>query len=213
MTQFLRFETTESAPELPEAPKPPAEEQPGKPNQPENGEPDEETAATVWVLTPSGPLNLRSKPNGSDVLGTIPRLAAVKLLEEGNAWSYVAYNGLRGYAMTKFLTVKQPVEAPEQAEDKPEQPESTENGVGSQPEMHLDPTLKAPEQTIYALRAPDTSTLQLWAMCIKEGTPLASVPQAEQVEVLQMGQTWCFVRYDSYLGYCLTKELEVLPNE
>ena len=43
-----------------------------------------------------------------DRIGTIPRLAAVKLLVEGKEWSYVGYNGQYGYVMTRYLTTTQP---------------------------------------------------------------------------------------------------------
>lgn len=37
-----------------------------------------------------GSLNLRYSPDSSaQIIGTIPRLATVKLLVEGNEWSYV----------------------------------------------------------------------------------------------------------------------------
>lgn len=233
MTKFLRFETPAST-------EPPAETEPPHVEEPSEGEetppsedtaPDEESAVTAWVLTDSGSLNLRNAPNGSEILANIPRLAALKLLEEGNTWSLVSYNGLRGYVMTRFLTVNDPTAGVTEAETPPpekipaeEQPtdeNGSENAGGTQEELQeeasseaaQDPTLQTPEKRTFAVRAEGVDALQLWFACEKTGAPLASVPQNEQVEVLQLGENWCLVQFENMNGYCLTNELEVIADE
>lgn len=242
MTKFLRFDESSAANagSVPNAPSAPSETPDKAPSEaPEEDEtPDEATAITAWVLTDSGTLNLRSAPNGSEILTTVPRLAAVKLLEEGNEWSCVSYNGIRGYVMTKFLTVHQPSgalaapvsneaqasgeEAHTSAEERTETPD---NGAASEPSQPATEEAEAEENETdetgeaeldITLAVPDAATfatpkegeLLLWSTCAERGTPLIQVPAGEQVEVVLKGETWCRVQYQNIQGYCLTRNLE-----
>ena len=97
MTSFLRFDTQPTLPQEPDTDKDQGEtdmpetggssgetSQPATPTPaPPQEQPDESTAVTAWVNTASGSLNLRYSPDSSaQIIGTIPRLAAVKLLLE-----------------------------------------------------------------------------------------------------------------------------------
>lgn len=190
MTSFLRFE----------------KEEPSEGDNVDSGWeelPDESNAVMAWVSTQSGSLNLRSSPDANAlVLIEIPQFAQVKLLEEGNTWSAVKYQDQYGYVMTKYLTAGIREETREE-EEEPEVPEESTQG----PET--DPTLRAPDSTLYALN--DTQEeLSLWAMCWKSGAPLGKVPAGELVEVLLLGEKWCCVSYENVQGYCLREELSVL---
>lgn len=226
MTSFLRFDTPPSLPQEPEtdegqdgtdAPETDGEtSQPDTPTPaPPQDMPDESTAVTSWVNTVSGGLNLRYSPDGSSrIILTIPRLAAVKLLVEGNEWSYVSYNGKYGYVMTSYLTTTQPSadSGGGQAGGSSSGGQQSQDGMANSGGVILDITLQVPTSATYAVAAPQNGdVLSLWTMCAETGEPLASVPSGERVEVILSGRTWCLVQYGTVQGYCQTAYLEVQP--
>ena len=226
MTSFLRFDTPPSLPQEPEtdegqdgtdAPETDGEtSQPDTPTPaPPQDMPDESTAVTAWVNTVSGGLNLRYSPDGSSqIILTIPRLAAVKLLVEGNEWSYVSYNGKYGYVMTSYLTTTQPSadSGGGQAGGSSSGGQQSQDGMANSGGVILDITLQVPTSATYAVAAPQNGdVLSLWTMCAETGEPLASVPSGERVEVILSGRTWCLVQYGTVQGYCQTAYLEVQP--
>lgn len=215
MTSFLRFETSQTpATETP----PPAETeapvqtvtpvQTVAPVQTEEPAPSREDPG--WVSTASGSLNLREAPvKNARALAQIPRLARVTILERGSEWSHVRYQGIEGFAMTRYLTVGEPpqldeppaVSRPAEPEEKEEEPIVSTGGV------KLDITLEIPDGALFAQNATG-GTIRLWAMCEKTGDAIGSVPAGETVEVILRGQTWCRVAYGGVQGYCLTSELD-----
>lgn len=239
MTSFLRFETQPTLPQEPEedqdeTDKPETGGSSGETTQPPTPtpappqeHPDESTAVTAWVNTASGSLNLRYSPDSSaQIIGTIPRLAAVKLLVEGNEWSYVGYNGQYGYVMTRYLTTTQPSgdggggssssgsggQTGGSSSGGSGGGQQIEDGMAENGGVILDITLQVPSSPTYAAAAPRSGdTLRLWTMCAETGEPLASVPSGEQVEIILTGRTWCLVQYGTVQGYCQTADLEVQP--
>ena len=245
MTSFLRFDTQPTLPQEPETDEGQEEtdapeidgangetSQPATPTPPPPQEqPDESTAVAAWVNTASGGLNLRYSPSSSaQIIGTIPRLAAVKLLVKGNEWSYVSYNGQYGYVMTSYLTTTQPSgdggggssssgsggQSGGSSSGNTSQPSGSiqpdQNGMVNSGGVILDVTLQVPASATYATAAPQSGdALRLWTVCAETGEPLASVPSGEQVEIILTGRTWCLVQYGTMQGYCQTAYLEVLP--
>ena len=245
MTSFLRFDTQPTLPQEPdmgedqdETDKPETGGSSGETSQPATPtpappqkQPDESTAVTAWVNTASGSLNLRYSPDSSaQVIGTIPRLAEVKLLVKGNEWSYVSYNGQYGYVMTSYLTTTQPSgdggggssssgsggQSGGSSSGNTSQPSGSiqpdQNGMVNSGGVILDVTLQVPASATYATAAPQSGdALRLWTVCAETGEPLASVPSGEQVEIILTGRTWCLVQYGTVQGYCQTAYLEVLP--
>lgn len=245
MTSFLRFDTQPTLPQEPdmgedqdETDKPETGGSSGETSQPATPtpappqkQPDESTAVTAWVNTASGGLNLRYSPSSSaQIIGTIPRLAEVKLLVEGNEWSYVGYNGQYGYVMTSYLTTTQPSgdggggssssgsggQSGGSSSGNTSQPSGSiqpdQNGMVNSGGVILDVTLQVPASATYATAAPQSGdALRLWTVCAETGEPLASVPSGEQVEIILTGRTWCLVQYGTVQGYCQTAYLEVLP--
>ena len=245
MTSFLRFDTQPTLPQEPETDEGQEEtdapetdgangetSQPATPTPPPPQEqPDESTAVAAWVNTASGGLNLRYSPSSSaQIIGTIPRLAEVKLLVEGNEWSYVGYNGQYGYVMTSYLTTTQPSgdggggssssgsggQSGGSSSGNTSQPSGSiqpdQNGMVNSGGVILDVTLQVPASATYATAAPQSGdALRLWTVCAETGEPLASVPSGEQVEIILTGRTWCLVQYGTVQGYCQTAYLEVLP--
>lgn len=191
MTSFLRFE----------ADQPSSGDHADSEDDAQEVQPDESSAVLAWVSTESGSLNLRVSPSSdAKILAELPQYAQVKLLEEGDPWSYVKYGEHCGYAMSRYLTVGsyQPEENEDQSE--PEQ---------AQGSPQTDDTLRAPAGLLYAQNAAG-GDLSLWSMCWKAGAPLGRVPQGETVQVLLLGDTWCCVAYGDIQGYCLREELSVL---
>ena len=245
MTSFLRFDTQPTLPQEPETDEGQEEtdapetdgangetSQPATPTPPPPQEqPDESTAVAAWVNTASGGLNLRYSPSSSaQIIGTIPRLAAVKLLVKGNEWSYVSYNGQYGYVMTSYLTTTQPSgdggggssssgsggQSGGSSSGNTSQPSGSiqpdQNGMVNSGGVILDVTLQVPASATYATAAPQSGdALRVWTVCAETGEPLASVPSGEQVEIILTGRTWCLVQYGTMQGYCQTAYLEVLP--
>lgn len=245
MTSFLRFDTQPTLPQEPETDEGQEEtdapetdgangetSQPATPTPPPPQEqPDESTAVAAWVNTASGGLNLRYSPSSSaQIIGTIPRLAEVKLLVKGNEWSYVSYNGQYGYVMTSYLTTTQPSgdsgggssssgsggQSGGSSSGNTSQPSGSiqpdQNGMVNSGGVILDVTLQVPASATYATAAPQSGeALRLWTVCAETGEPLASVPSGEQVEIILTGRTWCLVQYGTVQGYCQTAYLEVLP--
>lgn len=245
MTSFLRFDTQPTLPQEPETDEGQEEtdapetdgangetSQPATPTPvPPQEQPDESTAVAAWVNTASGGLNLRYSPSSSaQIIGTIPRLAEVKLLVKGNEWSYVSYNGQYGYVMTSYLTTTQPSgdggggssssgsggQSGGSSSGNTSQPSGSiqpdQNGMVNSGGVILDVTLQVPASATYATAAPQSGdALRLWTVCAETGEPLASVPSGEQVEIILTGRTWCLVQYGTVQGYCQTAYLEVLP--
>lgn len=226
MTSFLRFDNPPSLPQEPETDEgqdgtdaPETDDETSQPDTPTPAPPqdmpDESTAVTAWVNTVSGGLNLRYSPDGSSqIILTIPRLAAVKLLAEGNEWSYVSYNGKYGYVMTSYLTTTQPSadSGGGQAGGSSSGGQQSQDGMANSGGVMLDITLQVPTSATYAVAAPQNGdVLSLWTMCAETGEPLASVPSGERVEVILSGRTWCLVQYGTVQGYCQTAYLEVQP--
>ena len=64
------------------------------------------SGAKAQVTTTAGSLNMRAGMGTTYALiGKIPQKAYVEVLTYGPSWCYVAYNGLKGYVMTTYLTM------------------------------------------------------------------------------------------------------------
>ncbi len=227
MTSFLRFETvqttvtptpsvtpTVSPSETPTAtvegatPTPTPTATPSPTPQPTTG-----TSVTAWVVTASGSLNMRSAPNSSQILTTIPRHAAVTLYVENGEWSYVSYNGRFGYVMTKYLSKTDPNPSTGNTTQQTAAPQGGSGQIIENGGVWLDVTLEAPASALYALAKPvSKDAVSLWSMCKESGTPLGTLASGQQVEVVLKGDTWCLVQYETLQGYCLTAELQVMSQ-
>ncbi len=178
---------------------------------------------TAWVLTDSGSLNIRSRPESSAMkVGSAPRLAQVTVYSKGSTWSQVSLNGVSGYVMTKYLVFTKPAElssaAPQETSQTQQtsQAQETDQTQQEQPPAAapvLDPTLAAVEDAT-ATVTPENGTLNLRAECSETATILFEMPEGDVIEVLMRGETWCKVVYNDQEGYCMTKYLTFpLPAE
>lgn len=77
---------------------------PASPIPPSTGS-NETAEYKATVTTNKDPLNLRSAPNqNAGILSAIPRGATVEVLEDPDAWVRVRYQGVTGYASSRYLT-------------------------------------------------------------------------------------------------------------
>lgn len=56
------------------------------------------------VVTQTDPLNIRKTPDGKKI-GSIPKGAALEILEQGKDWNKVRYNGCVGYSAAKYISI------------------------------------------------------------------------------------------------------------
>ncbi len=149
---------------------------------------------TASVTTDKGSLNLRREPKSSaKVLCAIPQYDQVVVLEEGETWCKVVYEGIQGYAMTQFLSIAQA----------PEQPAATP--VLSF--VYVEPMRALSMPALARVNTP-LSTLNLREGCSTESRILLEIPKNEYATVTAVGDTWCAVTYQGISGYCMMQYLE-----
>ena len=151
------------------------------------------------VTTPHGDLNLRQSPNvNSSRIRLIPQNAVVTVVTYGKEWCYVKYNSYTGYVMTKFLTLA--------------------SGSGSLIyTVTLAPTY-TPAPTVpvsnYTTQYAQVSTAK-GGLNLRNGAGTGYartliIPQNAYVQVITRGADWCYVKYNNYTGYVMTKFLKMI---
>ncbi|NLI22588.1 MAG: SH3 domain-containing protein [Clostridiales bacterium] len=165
---------------------------------------DSTTATAATVLTASGSLNLRDEPYGA-VLLRIPQYAAVLVYQRGGDWSYLAYGGIYGYAMTAYLSFDAATTADSDAADTQTVTDAEANDAD---DTATDASTDSDGTgTISATVNTASGSLNLRAAASTAAQVLTTVPQGETVTVLEQGDTWCQVRYGLYAGYVMTQYL------
>ncbi len=143
--------------------------------------------ATAWVSTAEGSLNLRASPDShAKVLRTIPQYAQISVYDRGDTWCRTVYEGTEGYVMTRYLSfaeITMPTAAP------------------------ATPAPAAPTAGLSAAVATDKGSLNLRREPKSSAKVLCTIPQYDQVIVLDNGETWCQVVYEGIQGYVMTKFL------
>ena len=169
-----------------------------EPSDNENTVSPDQTEKTVWVNTASGALNLRSQPSAdAQILTMVPQFARLTSYGGDGTWTYVSYQGVYGYVMTRYL-----------AEGNP--PQNTDNGIDESLIVNgMDITMRVPASATYAT-AVEGQGLALWESCDESGQAMAFVPPYQQIEIILMGEIWCCVDYQGVQGYCRTELLSVI---
>lgn len=62
-----------------------------------------ETTDFAMVNTKKGPLNIWKRPDGETSLARIPKGETVLILEKGDEWTLIEYEGVSGYVNTQYL--------------------------------------------------------------------------------------------------------------
>lgn len=77
----------------------------------ETANPDR-VGVTAWIVPTVDSVNLRAAPSmEADVLDVIPAMDCVTVLDRGDTWSLVRYNGQQGHVFTQYLTYAEPASA------------------------------------------------------------------------------------------------------
>ncbi|MCL1964208.1 MAG: SpoIID/LytB domain-containing protein, partial [Firmicutes bacterium] len=150
-------------------------------------------AGMARVSVTSGSLNLRKEASATaDIIGKLPDGARVNLVEKGDVWSRILYNNQTGYVMNRFIvgSIRQP-----------ETPAAT-----VPPLEEVQPSAR-PARTGRVSVAP--GTLNLRAQPSLDADILLEIPYGDAVDVLQMDDTWCAVRYLGLQGYVMRAYLAV----
>lgn len=134
----------------------------------------------IWcrVNTEKGALNVRDKIGGA-VIDKIPENGTFLVVNWGDTWCQVYYNGRYGYVMTKFVKrlSSEPTAAPTPAPTAP---------MGQTAQVN---TAKG------ALNMRDKIG----------GAVIAKIPEKAFFIVTEYGATWCKAWYDGKTGYVMTK--------
>ena len=145
------------------------------------------------VQAPLGVVSLRSLPQADGpVLMGIAHQEYVMLLQYGESWCYVVYNGVYGYLPTASLTLTGGVPNPTAAPVPTAQP-----GLLSQ----------------QARVTTQSGSLNLRAAARKNATVLRTIPQYALVTVEARGNAWCRIVYAGTGGYVMTQFLTFLSSE
>jgi len=143
------------------------------------------------VITQSGSLNLRTQPKSSaEIKRTIPRMAWVAVIERGEEWSKVSYQGIDGYVMSKFVVFKSDAEK-EEATDKPDNTPSV-----------FEPLEADKPAWVYT----DDGT-DLNFRFEPGGKVLMTIPYGDRVMVIEQEGEWTKILYEDAVGYVMSKYL------
>lgn len=155
---------------------------------------DQESVKTITaqVITQSGSLNLRSQPKSSaSIKRTIPRLAWVEVVETGDSWCHVIYQGTDGYVMRKYLENK------------------TEDS--STPDEESNPPVNTTEPPALEADAPAWVNTgngdDLNFRTEPNGSVIMTLPVATKVTVIAQQGEWSQIIYEDSVGYVMSKYL------
>ena len=138
------------------------------------------------VVKSSSTLNLRATPSTDGILmDEMPTGTRLIVEKYGSEWCTVRFRGIRGYVMTKYISVESA-------------PAATPIPGTSQ--------LQARVTTAQG-------SLNLRATASASGKLLTTIPQYAVIPVLSKGSTWCQTSYNGHTGYVMTKFLSFIDNE
>ena len=179
-----------------------------------------DTGDTRYVQTPSGSLNLREKARSdARILTTIPKGAAVRVLEAGTAWCRVRYGDVTGYVVTRYLTGKAseatpppapPIDTPApQNGEEPVTPAPTDTPA---PTAIYDITMRDAQGWAAAVSG-DVDEVRMRAWCAEDAPPVRTLRPGDSVTLRRMGDEWCLVESGGQEGYVPTAALALWQEE
>lgn len=158
-------------------------------------------SGTATVVTTGGSLNLRQAASSSaKVLLTIPNGDMVIVVNRGNTWTSVIYNGVSGYVMTAYLSFAQGA-----ATAVPVYPTTAPVYVTAAPTTL--PTSVPSGQAIQALVVTSGGTLNLREYADASARVLLTIPNGAWLTVLDRGGAWSRVVYNGIYGYVMSSFL------
>lgn len=133
----------------------------------------------AYVSTNGGGLNLREYAGtGARVTMVIPRYARVEVLSAGSTWSWVRYNGVTGYVMTRYLSTGYYTPTPT--------------------------TTPTASTGTWAIVATQSGGLNIREASYVGARILKVAPKGATVTVLERGTTWSRISYGGVTGYAMT---------
>ena len=166
---------------------------------------------TMYVNAPSG-VNLREGPStDTAILAGIPYGAAVVASGVSGEWRQISFGGLQGYVMARYLS------------DAPVQPQVIEAAAWSdapeeEPErQEPDPAYDTPVFDATLVEVPGwhaeilASALNVRQWCDASAPLMTTLPGGARVDVMQVGDDWCYISYEGIDGYCVTRYLKLQP--
>lgn len=144
---------------------------------------------TATVYTGNGALNLRLSPSlGQNIFATIPEGTQVQVLDKGNVWSAVVYNGQAGYVMTSYLRFSA--------------------AVTPTPSPTATPQVIPPASTgITAFVNTSSGPLNIRAKEDGNAAIIGKIPNGSQIIVTARGNTWCAIQYGNISGFVMSSFL------
>lgn len=147
---------------------------------------------TAFVATQRGSLNMRQQPyDYAAILTQIPQNSLVEVQPFNTEWYRVRYQGMDGYAMSRFISLSnapQPTPSPVPA------PSIQGSGMG-----------KARVTTV-------SGSLNLRMTPESNGSILRTIPQGAMVEVHSINGQWALVSYREYSGYVRNEFLTMVTE-
>ncbi|MBR3019697.1 MAG: peptidoglycan-binding protein [Clostridia bacterium] len=155
----------------------------------------------AMVTTTGGSLNLREVPEEKGrVITTIPYGAWVTVAARGNTWCQVAYNGVTGYVMSRYLSfgVSIPTATPYTYYVYPTQAPTA---------LPVNTYIPAVSYSQSAWVATPSGSLNLRESPDSGARVIATIPYGAQITVLSRGVVWCSAVYNGMQGYVMTSFL------
>ena len=155
---------------------------------------------TMYVSAVSG-VNLREGPStDSAILTGIPYGAAVTAMGLSGEWRQVSCNGMTGYVMNQYLS------------EAPVQPIAAEGKSGQDDQPNREPVYDPTLVEVPGWHAQIAATsLNVRAWCAEDAPVLLSLSAGTTVDLPEVGDDWCRIRYEGIDGYCVTRYLNLQP--
>lgn len=195
---------------------------------------------TAVVTTQSGSLNLRAQArSGSEILARIPQYATISVIQRGDEWCNVSWNGITGYVMTVFLTFNDS-QTPDKDGDTPDTdgdgtdddtPDTDDDGTegdtpdtaGGTPAPSPAPDVNDPdepivtplpdtEDTVYAVVSTASGSLNLRRDALPGSPVLARIPKGTTIRVEERLSAWSKTSYAGQTGFVMNAYLNFLEG-
>ena len=146
---------------------------------------------TVDTGDGGSPLNMREAPDGeSAVLDTVENGVSLPALRRSSEWTQVRYRGKVGYLMNRYLA------------------------FWTGPEDALDEALDAAAEDLpttgYAtVRSASGRQAAVYEADLDDAAILGHLPDGAEVEILEIADGWCHIRFDGHEGYMIGEDLEM----
>ena len=155
-----------------------------------------ENYVTVDTGEGDAPLNLRQAPDAdSAILDTVENGSSLPAVRRGSQWTQVSYHNRTGYLMNRYLTFWT---GPKDALD-----------------GQLDASAGDPVTGHAEVRSAAGRKAPVYEEDLDGAAILGHLPNETTVEVLQVQDGWCHIRYEGHEGYMAEEDLvlELLEDE